>query len=139
MSAVRLSLWLSLAASAMALCSAAGQSPRASSIQLEAKERSYIGQPDAIRAGEKLYRRHCSECHGADGRGIGKARNLRSAAVQSRQPADLVEFLRQGSLRRGMPSWAVLPAERRWQIVAYLKTLGNRSTPPGLGASAAPR
>jgi len=26
-------------------------------------------------------------------------------------------------MSRGMPSWAHLPAERRWQIVTYLRSL----------------
>jgi mono/diheme cytochrome c family protein len=43
--------------------------------------------------------------------------------VQAKSPAELVEFLRNGNLWKGMPSWAGLPEERRWQIVAYIKTL----------------
>lgn len=91
--------------------------------QSSAKEQMYIGRDDQIRAGEKLYRRHCAECHGADGRGIGKAANLQAPHVQTKSPAELVEFLRNGDLWRGMPSWAGMPEERRWQIVAYIKTL----------------
>jgi mono/diheme cytochrome c family protein len=88
-----------------------------------AKEQVYIGREDQIRAGEKLFRQHCVECHGADGHGIGKAANLQSPHVQAKSPAELVEFLRNGNLWKGMPSWAGLPEERRWQIVAYIKTL----------------
>jgi mono/diheme cytochrome c family protein len=91
--------------------------------QSSGKEQMYIGRDDQIRAGEKLYRRHCAECHGADGRGIGKAANLQAPHVQTKSPAELVEFLRDGDLWRGMPSWANMPEERRWQIVAYIKTL----------------
>jgi mono/diheme cytochrome c family protein len=91
--------------------------------QPSAKEQTYIGRDDQIRAGEKLFRRHCVECHGADGRGIGKAGNLQAPHVQTKSPAELVEYLRNGNLWRGMPSWAGMPEERRWQIVAYLKTL----------------
>ncbi|MGA8073326.1 MAG: cytochrome c [Candidatus Acidiferrales bacterium] len=88
-----------------------------------AREQTYIGREDQIRAGEKLFRQHCAECHGADGHGIGKAANLQSPHVQAKSPAELVEFLRNGNLWKGMPSWAGLPEERRWQIVAYIKTL----------------
>jgi len=88
-----------------------------------AKEQMYLGREDQIRAGEKLFRQHCAECHGADGHGIGKAANLQSPHVQTKSPAELVEFLRNGNLWKGMPSWAGLPEERRWQIVAYIKTL----------------
>jgi mono/diheme cytochrome c family protein len=87
------------------------------------KEQMYIGRADQIRAGDKLFRQHCAECHGADGHGIGRAANLQSPHVQAKSPAELVEFLRNGNLWKGMPSWAGLPEERRWQIVAYIKTL----------------
>jgi len=89
----------------------------------ETKEKLYIGRSDQIRAGEKLFRQHCAECHEADGHGIGKAANLQAPHVQVKSPAELVEFLRNGNLWKGMPSWAGLPEERRWQIVAYIKTL----------------
>ena len=83
----------------------------------------YDGQPEAILAGEKLYRQHCAECHGDDARGMGRAPNLRLPYVQNATPGELVWFLRNGNLAAGMPSWSGLPIERRWQIVSYLKTL----------------
>jgi mono/diheme cytochrome c family protein len=83
----------------------------------------YAGQGDAGRAGEKLYLRHCAECHGEDACGAGRSANLRSPAVQGATDGELVWFLRNGNLAHGMPSWSGLPIERRWQIVTYLKTL----------------
>jgi mono/diheme cytochrome c family protein len=83
----------------------------------------YEGQPDAIAAGKKLFLQHCAECHGEDARGKGHAANLRSPGVQNATPGELVWFLRNGNLWRGMPSWSGLPIERRWQIVTYLKSL----------------
>lgn len=83
----------------------------------------YEGQPDAIAAGKKLYLQHCAECHAKDARGRSRAVNLRSPAVQNATPGELVWFLRNGNLWRGMPSWSGLPVERRWQIVTYLKSL----------------
>lgn len=83
----------------------------------------YEGQPDAVAAGKKLYLRHCAECHAKDARGRGRAINLRSPGVQNATPGELVWFLRNGNLWRGMPAWSGLPVERRWQIVTYLKSL----------------
>jgi mono/diheme cytochrome c family protein len=83
----------------------------------------YEGQPDAVAAGKKLFLQHCAECHGDDARGKGRAANLRSPGVQNATPGELVWFLRNGNLWRGMPSWSGLPVERRWQIVTYLKSL----------------
>jgi len=83
----------------------------------------FEGQPDATAAGEKLFRQHCAECHGDDARGRGRAANLRSAGVQGATPGELAWFLRNGNLPAGMPPWAGIPEQRRWQIIAYLKTL----------------
>ena len=83
----------------------------------------YEGQPDAVRAGAKLYAQHCAECHGADARGTNRAADLHASDVQKATPGELQWFLRDGNLVSGMPSWSGLPEQRRWQIVAYLKTL----------------
>jgi mono/diheme cytochrome c family protein len=83
----------------------------------------YEGQPAAVRAGAKLYAQHCAECHGTDGRGTNRAADLHAPDVQRATPGELQWFLRDGNLARGMPSWSGLPEQRRWQIVAYLKSL----------------
>jgi len=92
-------------------------------VKVRAWENPYAGQPDAILAGEKLFRQHCAGCHGEDARGRGHSANLHSPAVQNAAPGELVWLLRNGNLRAGMPSWSGLPDERLWQIAAYLKTL----------------
>jgi len=92
-------------------------------VKTRAWKNPYEGQADAIAAGEKLFRQHCAECHGEDARGIRTAANLRMAYVQGATPGELVWFLRNGNLAHGMPSWSGLPEQRRWQIVAYIKTL----------------
>ena len=83
----------------------------------------YEGQADAIAAGKKLFLQHCAECHGEDAQGAHRSANLRSAGVQNATPGELVWFLSNGNLVKGMPSWSGLPEQRRWQIVSYLKTL----------------
>jgi mono/diheme cytochrome c family protein len=83
----------------------------------------FEGQRDAILAGEKLYRQKCAECHGDDARGNDRAANLRMSDVQNATPGELAWLLRNGNIARGMPPWAGLPEQRRWQIVAYLKSL----------------
>ena len=79
----------------------------------------------AVMAGAKLYRAHCSGCHGTTAEGRERAPSLRTAAVSDRSDAALFAFLTDGDLKRGMPSWSRLPDERRWQIVAYLRSLGS--------------
>jgi mono/diheme cytochrome c family protein len=83
----------------------------------------YEGQPDAVLAGEKLFHQHCAECHGDDATGIGHAANLHAPYVQNATPGELAWFLRNGNLPHGMPPWAGIPEQRRWQIITYLKTL----------------
>jgi mono/diheme cytochrome c family protein len=96
----------------------------------KARDRSnpYDGQPDAITAGEKLFRQHCAECHGDDALGKNHAANLRSSTVQNATPGQLAWLLWNGNLWHGMPSWSGLPEQRRWQIVTYLKSLGTTPT-----------
>ena len=82
----------------------------------------FAGNERARRAGAKLYRNECEACHGANREGYGKALPLTSAEVQSAAPGALFVVLTNGSLRRGMPSFASLPGPQRWQIVDYLKS-----------------
>jgi mono/diheme cytochrome c family protein len=77
----------------------------------------------AQRAGAKLYARECASCHGSNAAGNGKALPLAAPEVREAAPGALFWVLTNGSLVRGMPSFAHLPAAQRWQIVEYLKTL----------------
>jgi mono/diheme cytochrome c family protein len=81
----------------------------------------YVADEDARRAGAKLYERECAACHGRSGEGYGKAPPLSSPSVRRASPGALFWVLRNGSLKRGMPSFAHLPEARRWQIIAYLQ------------------
>ncbi|MGA2433730.1 MAG: cytochrome c [Bryobacteraceae bacterium] len=78
--------------------------------------------PD-VQAGEKLFREHCAQCHGALAQGTGRAPALRTAFIHNASPDFLMGVLKNGILRRGMPSWSSLPEPMRRQIVAYLKQL----------------
>jgi mono/diheme cytochrome c family protein len=79
------------------------------------------GQERARRAGAKLFARECASCHGANGAGgLGKAPPLRQKEVYEAAPGALFWVLRNGSLQRGMPSFAHLPEPQRWQIIAWL-------------------
>jgi mono/diheme cytochrome c family protein len=81
-------------------------------------------QPDAVAAGALIYADHCAQCHRADARGDGRKRpSLRSETLRRASDGDIEWFLRQGDLAHGMPSWASLPADQRWQLVAYLRSL----------------
>lgn len=85
----------------------------------------YAGQSEAVLAGAKLYRAHCAACHGSGADGHAPAPSLKTPSVHGRSDEALFAFLTNGDLKRGMPSWSRLPDERRWQIVAYLRSLGS--------------
>jgi mono/diheme cytochrome c family protein len=86
----------------------------------------FAGEERASRAGEKLFRRECAECHGVDAAGGGKAPPLKVPVATNAPPGAIFWVLRNGSLYRGMPSFAHIPEPQRWQIVTYLESLGLR-------------
>ncbi|MGI8961266.1 MAG: c-type cytochrome [Bryobacteraceae bacterium] len=83
----------------------------------------YEGDRVAARAGRKLFERECAACHGKDAHGSGKVPPLILPHVYRAAPGALFWVLRNGSLKRGMPSYAHLPEQQRWQIISYLKSL----------------
>jgi mono/diheme cytochrome c family protein len=94
------------------------------------RQNRYVGQADAIAAGGRLFSDHCAQCHGPDALGRGKRPNLRSERVQNATDGEIFWLLKNGNLSRGMPTWAALPEQSRWQIIAYVKSLGP-SEPQG--------
>lgn len=88
------------------------------------KVNPYSGQTQAVAAGGRVFADHCAPCHGADALGNGKRPSLRTAEVQNATDGEVFWILRNGYLRRGMPSWSSLPEQTRWQVIAYLKSLG---------------
>src|SRR4051794_18645243 len=71
----------------------------------------FEGNPKAVQAGGKLFDRECAACHGKNARGVGKAPPLVLRHVYGAAPGALFWVLRNGSLRRGMPSYAHLPEQ----------------------------
>jgi mono/diheme cytochrome c family protein len=92
---------------------------------------------EVLAAGERYYGYYCQHCHGSDGRGrtpVGESYNP--------EPTDLgglsVARMRDGELYRGMLLGvghepvleATVPRDRRWPIVAYVRSLGNPQQRP---------
>src|SRR6202140_5786898 len=97
----------------------------ASSTQLK---NPYAGQQVAVTAGSKLYAMNCGSCHGIKGRGTGNIPPLAHGPTQSASEGEVFWFITTGSVNNGMPSWASLPEQKRWQIVTYLKSLKNSTS-----------
>ena len=86
------------------------------------QQNPYGGDERASRAGAKLYKQECASCHGQNRQGLEKAPPLNVAEVAKASPGVLFRILTNGSLRRGMPSFAHLPEARRWQLITYLQS-----------------
>jgi len=78
-----------------------------------------------VAAGGKLFTQHCASCHGAGAQGTTRAPSLHTASVQMMSDDALVQFLTDGDLRKGMPSWSRLPEERRWQLTRFVKSFSG--------------
>ncbi|MDB5986068.1 MAG: putative L-sorbosone dehydrogenase, distantly related to a bacterial beta-galactosidase [Nevskia sp.] len=83
----------------------------------------YSDQASAAAAGRTLYSANCASCHGANTEGTGNIPALAHGAVQKAADGEVFWFITSGAVNNGMPSWAALPEQQRWQIVTYLKTL----------------
>jgi glucose/arabinose dehydrogenase len=83
----------------------------------------YAGQHAAVVAGAKLYTMNCGSCHGNNGRGTGNIPALSKGPTQAASDGEVFWFVTTGSVNNGMPSWASLSEEKRWQIVTYLRSL----------------
>jgi mono/diheme cytochrome c family protein len=88
------------------------------------KSNPYHGQADAIAAGRRIFVDRCSHCHGENAEGTKKRPSLRSQRVQEQaSEGDLHWLLVNGSMGKGMPSWAKLPDPQLWQVISYVKSL----------------
>ncbi len=88
----------------------------------EKKKHPFIGDPQAIEAGRKIFAAGCALCHGSDGQG-GRGPNLRERVFW--HPLDeetLYKAVQKGIPGSEMPP-ANLPEEQAWQVVAYVRSL----------------
>jgi glucose/arabinose dehydrogenase len=91
-------------------------------------ENPYAGQQAAVAEGAKLYAKNCAACHGANGQGTGNIPPISEGPTQAVPDGEVFWFITTGSINNGMPAWASLPEEQRWQIVTFLKSLKNFKT-----------
>lgn len=87
------------------------------------------GQAEAAVAGRQVYAGICAACHGPRGKGTGNIPSLASGPTVSASEGEIFWYITKGDLNNGMPSWASLPEQQRWEIVSYVKTLRGAETP----------
>src|SRR5690348_1976615 len=91
----------------------------------KAEKNPYEGKPTTMAEGKRLYGRNCLSCHGITGHGKGNVPSLINDKVKSATEGEIFWFITKGSKDNGMPAWAFLPEQQRWEIVSYIKSLGS--------------
>ena len=81
------------------------------------------GNPEAIRAGRSLYEARCTECHGADARGM-SGPDLTALWGFGTRDERVFRTIREGVSGSIMPS-SDAPDDEIWAIVAYLKSIST--------------
>src|SRR5712671_2657246 len=123
---------------ALLLSPAAAQNPDFHNAPGSAKElkNPYEGQqPPNARA---LFHLRCARCHGENGEGSGNIPPLKVERIKAVTPGEIFWFITKGDVPNGMPSWATLPKQQRWQIVSYVQSLGQPQSARASRPAAAP-
>ena len=98
-------------------------------------ENPFVGQQNA-KAGQEIYGQKCAACHGQNAQGVANIPALASGPTHAAKPGEIFWYITRGDVANGMPSWASLEAQQRWQIVTYLKVLGTPGAAnPSAGSS----
>jgi glucose/arabinose dehydrogenase len=104
----------------------------------KAQKNPYEGQQAAADAGKPLYARNCLACHGKAGQGTGNVPSLVGGRLKGVSEGAVFWFVTKGDTDNGMPSWARLPEQSRWQIVTYVEALASGKAAAGAAAAPAP-
>jgi glucose/arabinose dehydrogenase len=107
----------------------------------QAVKNPYAGKPRAIAAGKAVFTINCMSCHGPNGQGTGNVPPLAEGPTQAASDGAVFWFVTKGDVSNGMPSWASLPEQQRWQAVSYVKSLNGAhpkaATPAAVAAAPA--
>ncbi len=117
-------LWLALLAALLCIAADGTWMERVPDVD-RAKSNPFAGKPGAVAAGQKVFLDHCAKCHGDDGEGRRKKPSLRTSRVQHATDGEIFWLLKNGSVKKGMPIWSSLPEPTRWQIIAFVKSMGT--------------
>src|SRR5580700_5562651 len=108
-----------------------------------AQKNPFAGQQAAVDAGKALYVRNCLACHGKAGQGTGNVPSLVDGKLNGVSAGEVFWFITKGDKENGMPSWAALPEEKRWQVVTYVEAMASGkvmdSGKAGAGPTSAPQ
>ena len=85
-----------------------------------------------------LFHLRCARCHGENGEGSGNIPPLKVERIKAVTAGEIFWFITKGDVPNGMPSWATLPRQQRWQIVSYVQALGQSPNAKSSSQEAAP-
>jgi glucose/arabinose dehydrogenase len=102
----------------------------------KAQKNPYAGQSAAADAGKALYTRNCLACHGKTLQGTGNVPSLVDGKLKGVTAGEVFWFITKGDKDNGMPSWAFLEDEKRWQVVTYVEAMASGK--PAAGPTSAP-
>jgi glucose/arabinose dehydrogenase len=91
----------------------------------KAQKNPYAGQSAAIEAGKVVYARNCLACHGKAAQGTGNVPSLVDGKLKGVPEGVVFWFITKGDKDNGMPSWAFLPEQKRWQVVNYVEAMAS--------------
>ena len=91
----------------------------------KAMKNPYAGQQTAIDAGKTVYARNCLSCHGKTLQGTGNVPSLVDGKLKGVTAGEVFWFITKGAKDNGMPSWAFMPEEKRWQVVSYVEAVAS--------------
>src|SRR6202011_837482 len=97
----------------------------------KAMKNPFAGQPAAVDAGKQIYARNCLACHGKTGQGTGNVPSLVEGKLKGVTAGELFWFITKGDKDNGMPSWASLPEQARWQAVTYVESIASGKAASG--------
>jgi mono/diheme cytochrome c family protein len=93
--------------------------------------------PQNLAKGKEQFATYCAPCHGDSGQGNGPVAHLLAKPPKNLvvgTSKDLPDGYIYGAIRDGvlsMPSYAEeMPAEQRWQVVMYLRSMQNAAAKP---------
>jgi mono/diheme cytochrome c family protein len=128
----------------LAACGGGGTATTTISMDRPTPPAEYAGKSNpfgideaAVQAGQAIYQRNCTTCHGETGMGDGPvAASLnpkpQPLAANQEQLEDNYLFwrIREGGLRAPfssvMPSWkSILSEQEIWQVISYLRTMAE--------------
>jgi mono/diheme cytochrome c family protein len=119
----------SAASAGWAFCGGAGLAPVAAQQQTTAvpSDNPLSGDPDAIKAGRRLFNTWCTQCHGGKADGTSPSGKLGADLTKcSNGYTEFAATVVAGRPGKQMPPWnGVLDGEQIWQIGAYLETLAG--------------